>query len=144
MTLMWSMRQGDGHVDLSEWMAGYGEFRKLIHGGAAAATPAPAPSPAQPAMMGSPTRELVLAGAFSWRGAAANQQEPASKWELRVMADAAGVVFGSNRRQTGWEMHYRGRKLGNNRLEARALFDCGAIFAYAIEFFGGNLFAGPS
>eukprot|EP01052_Picozoa_sp_SAG31_P010317 SAG31_NODE_562_length_14085_cov_164.582869_12_plen_369_part_00 len=130
----------DGRIDMGEWVTGYQQFRRLLTAG----SPRPAPvrdvaplAEVRDDRVGGPVRELVLSGEFQWQGA--TQPSP---WMLQAMVDFAGNVYGANRRQRGWEMHYRGKRVSETRLEVVAHFDCGAKFFYAIDCFGESMFAG--
>ena len=92
----------------------------------------PAPAPAG-ATLGEPGVEFVLAGDFCWEGA-----EPAPNWKIEVMADAAGIVFGGNRADSGYEMHYKGT-IDHDNIDVHAVFENGMVIQYEASLSGGDM-----
>jgi hypothetical protein len=77
--------------------------------------------------VGSPVREIVLEGEFRW-----GEGQPAAPFQMKVLVDGSGGIFGANRKDRGWVMHYRGA-LAGGLLSVRSVFNSGLILAYQVQ-----------
>lgn len=74
--------------------------------------------------LGSPAREFMMDGNFQWAGS-----QPVPNWQMAVFCDEGGNVFGGNRADKGYEMHYSGHITANG-IEVHAVFESGLTIKY--------------
>jgi hypothetical protein len=94
--------------------------------------------------LGSPAREFIMEGNFQWAGG-----QPAPNWQMAVFCDEAGNVFGGNRADKGYEMHYSGYITAEG-INVQAVFESGMTIKYEATLSGaetgkvGGTFAGSA
>ena len=97
----------------------------------AAGWPQPATTVQKP--LGSPAREFIMEGSFQWAGG-----EPVPNWQMAVFSDEAGNVFGGNRADKGYEMHYAGF-ITEQGINVEAVFESGMTIQYEASLTGGEV-----
>ena len=87
--------------------------------------------------LGSPAREFIMEGDFQWAGS-----EAVPNWQMSVFCDEAGNVFGGNRADKGFEMHYAGF-ITEQGINVQAVFESGMTLQYEASLSGGEVGVSP-